>query len=664
MHRSHFLGLLVLASQSVFLSTTALAAGTLTAKDSSHQPIRIRNHHVDVVLNNGFARTEVQQTFFNPNPVDLEAIYSFPAPQNASLSEVTLYAGETVIEGEVVEQEQARTIYESERDQGQDAGLAEKDEYRTYEFSVSPVRAGSDTRIRFVYYQPLSIDTGVGRYLYPLEDGGTDEAALSFWTAHEQVDEAFSFNLELKSAWPVESVRMPGFSDARIDQLDEGHYKVRLERQALTLDQDLVFYYALKDGLPGRVELIAYRADPKRPGIFMLVVTPGIDLQPLAQGADYTFVLDVSGSMAGKLQTLALGVAQALTEMRAGDRYRLILFNNQAKNITHGFVPVNEATVEAGVRLVHSMASGGGTDLYSGLALALDDLDADRATSIVLVTDGVANVGNTQAKAFHQLMQQYDVRVFGFLLGNNANWPLMRTICDASGGFSAGVSNTDDIVGQLVLAKSKLVHECLHDTELKIRGVRVSDTGGELLGKVYRGQQLVIFGRYEQGGTAEVTLKARLTGEDRTYHTTFDFPDLDTENPEIERLWALDRIERIQVKEDAGLEDPSEAREAIAGLGVEYQIVTDHTSMLVLSDEGFQQHGIERKNRERVAIERKAQTVRTGQAPRSRRVDQSQPAFHEPTPSRRGAGAIDPLTGLMALLLAGVSALVLFGKRS
>jgi len=664
MKRMHLLGGLVLASHALLLSSLAPAAGTLTARDSSHQPIRIRNHHVDVVLNNGFARTEVQQTFFNPNPVDLEAIYSFPAPKSASLSEVTIYSGEQVIEGEVVRREEARTIYESERDQGNDAGLAEKDEYRTYEFSISPVRAGSDTRVRFVYYQPLSIDTGVGRYVYPLEDGGTDEAALAFWTAHEQVDEEFSIDIELKSAWPVETVRMPGFNDAQIDRLDEGHYQVRVERQAMSLNQDLVFYYALKDGLPGRVELIPYRADPQRPGTFMMVVTPGIDLQPLAQGADFTFVLDVSGSMAGKLETLALGVAKSLTEMRPGDRYRLITFNDRARDLTHGFVPANEATVEAGVRLVQTLSSGGGTDVYSGLALALDDLDDDRATSIVLVTDGVANVGNVEASAFHELMKRYDVRVFGFLLGNNANWPLMRVICEASGGFSAGVSNTDDIVGQLVLAKSKLVHECLHDAKLTIRGVRVKNTGDELLGKVYRGQQLVIFGRYEQGGTAEVTLEARLTGQDRTYHTTFDFPEIDTENPEIERLYALDRIERIQVRQDAGLEEPSEAREAIAGLGVEYQIVTDHTSMLLLSDDGFERHGLERQNRERVAIERKAQSVRAKQAPVNRRVDQSQPMFHEPAPSRRGAGAIDPLSGVLALLLAVVSALVWFGKRS
>ncbi|MBT8368776.1 MAG: hypothetical protein KJP23_29125, partial [Deltaproteobacteria bacterium] len=49
------------------------AAGILTAVGSRHQAIPIRDHQVNVVINNGFAMTEVLQTFYNPNAEDLEA---------------------------------------------------------------------------------------------------------------------------------------------------------------------------------------------------------------------------------------------------------------------------------------------------------------------------------------------------------------------------------------------------------------------------------------------------------------------------------------------------------------------------------------------------------------------------------------------------------------
>ena len=135
------------------------AAGILTPTGSKHQPIQIRDHHVNVVINNGFAMTEVHQTFYNPNPENLEAMYSFPLPKSASLSEVTIYAGEREIHGEVLEKQKARQIYEDEKSRGNDSGLAEKNDFYTFEFKVYPVPAHDETKIIFLYYQPLKIDT-------------------------------------------------------------------------------------------------------------------------------------------------------------------------------------------------------------------------------------------------------------------------------------------------------------------------------------------------------------------------------------------------------------------------------------------------------------------------------------------------------------------------
>src|SRR5687767_12869770 len=149
----------VLLALGVSAGTQLRAAGILTPKGAPRIPIQIKDHHVDVVINNGFARTEVQQTFFNPNPTNLEAIYSFPLPKSASLSEVTIFAGEKEIHGEVLEKKEANQVYEAEKQSGSDTGKADKNGFQSFDFSVYPVRAQAETRIRFVYYQPLEIDT-------------------------------------------------------------------------------------------------------------------------------------------------------------------------------------------------------------------------------------------------------------------------------------------------------------------------------------------------------------------------------------------------------------------------------------------------------------------------------------------------------------------------
>ena len=645
------LALLALAT-----AAPAQAAGTLTPVNSPDAPIQIRDHDVQVVINNGFARTRVTQTFFNPNATDLEGVYAFPVPRSASLSELVIASGEKEIHGEVIDADEAERIYGEEKSRGNDAGLAEKNGCQTFQFRVSPIRAQSETRVTFVYYQPREIDTGVGRYLYPLESGGTDEVAKSFWLANEKVEGAFSIDLELKSAWPIDEIRAPGFEgEAKLEKLDAGHHRLKIERQGSQLDRDFVFYYRLADNLPGRVELVPYRADKSKPGTFMMVVTPGLDLQPITGGADYVFVLDVSGSMAGKIATLAQGVSKALGEMDPNDRFRVVVFETSARELTRDWVPATKPNVEHWAQELAALQPMGSTNLYEGLALGLRKLDADRATSLVLVTDAVTNTGVIEPAKFHELMKQYDVRVFGFLMGNSANWPLMRVVTEASGGFYAAISNADDVIGQLLLAKSKIRHEALHDAEFKISGVKTFDTTGEIVGKVYRGQQLVLFGRYDGSGPAELTLKARLTGQDRTYHTRFDFPETDTDSPEIERLWALARVEDLETQMQTGLLDASEGADAVRDLGVGYQLVTDETSMIALDDAAFDRHGIERRNRARTAIEHAAQDQRAVAPIRQHRVDVQQPTFDKPAPGL-GGGAIDPVLAALALGVAAAAA--------
>ncbi|MBN2039333.1 MAG: VWA domain-containing protein [Spirochaetes bacterium] len=642
------------------------AAGTLTPTGSYDSPVQIMDHSVNVTINNGFAITRVTQTFFNPNDRDLEAIYSFPLPKSASLSEVTITIGEKIIEGEVVEKDKAKKVYEEERDKGNESGMAEKNSYQDFRFYVSPVKANDKAVITFVYYQPLEIDTGMGRYVYPLEAGGTDDAAERFWTSNSKVEGMFSIEVDMKSAFPVRSVRAPGFNPVTsADNIANGEYKARYESPQGSLNRDFVFYYKLQDNLPGRVEVIPYKASKNKPGSFMMVITPGLDLKPLTNGADYIFVLDKSGSMDGKIQTLAKGVIQSLGKMRPEDRFRIITFDTNAREITKHWISATRENVEDWSNRIMNIHADGSTNLYDALDLCLEDIkNDDRATSVILVTDGVTNTGMVDPKEFHKLLQKYDIRIFGFLMGNSANWPLIRVICETSGGFYAGVSNSDDIIGQILKAKNKITHECLHHTTWKISGVKVYDNTDQNLKKVYHGQQLVLFGRYDKAGRATLTINARLTGQDKTYTTTFDFPETDTDNPEIERLWALNQVEQTELLMNTGQINPETGQGRIRKLGLENQLVTDETSMLVLSDESFKEHGIKRNNKARLALEHKAQAKRTSQPAKNYRVDRSKPAFNFKVPSfgGGGGGAVDPM-GLLIAIGLGISALAGYRRR-
>jgi len=647
-------------------SPLGFAAGLMTPVDSGLPQLEIREHHVDVLIEDGYAITTVEQVFHNPNRTDLEAIYSFPVPEKAAVGDFTFWIDGQPVSGEVLEKEQAREVYEAEKQAGREAALTEQDGYRTFDIAVYPVRAAQDVRIRLTYIQPAHLDSSIGRYLYPLEDGGVDEQKLSFWTYQEEVRERFSFNLLFRSSWPVDDFRLPKHPQASVQKLSDTEWKVSLGNEAQVaeegmsgspmmaahrLDQDIAVYWRQAQGLPGSVELVAYRDGPGSRGTFMMTVTPGDDLDPITEGRDWVFVLDLSGSMEGKYQSLVEGVNRGLASLNPEDRFRIILFNKYAREITSGFEPVIPENVQHYAQLIAEQHPSDGTNLYAGLELGMESLDADRSSALLLVTDGVANVGRTEKNDFLELLADKDARLFTFVMGNSANRPLLEGMATVSNGFAVNISNSDDIAGKLIEATSKLTHQALHDVDIHFSGIRVSDLTPEHIGSLYRGQQLIVFGHYWGSGESGVTVSGKVSGRERSWSTNFEFPETAELHPEIERLWAYARIEDLQNRLDY-FGEGADLEQAITDIAVEHGLVTERTSMIVLRDERFDELGINRLNKSRVQKEQLARQERAVLNVRDNRVDHEQPMYSKPRANHgNGGGAFGPWALLLLLPL-------------
>jgi Ca-activated chloride channel family protein len=108
----------------------------------------------------------------------------------------------------------------------------------------------------------------------------------------------------------------------------------------------------------------------------------------------------------------------------------------------------------------------------------------------------------------------------------------------------------------------------------------------------------------------------------------------------------------------------SESEDAIKDLGLNYQIVTDYTSMVVLSDTAFADRGIERRNQTRITREQQARSQKSQQPAKNYRVDQKKPAFKFKAPNLGGGGgAIDPVTGIVAFVLTALGAVRLITRK-
>ena len=649
----------------MLLAASTQAAGLLKPVHSQLPDLEIQQHHVDVVIEDGYAVTTIDQVFFNPSSQQLEAIYSFPVPEDSAVGEFTYWIDGKPVTGEVVEKQQARTIYENEKSAGRQAAIVEQDDYKTFDMTVYPVPAMDTVKTRLVYIQPVHVETGVGRYVYPLEEGGVDEERLAFWSRNEKVTQQFGFNLKFRSSYPVDAIRLPQHSAAVVQQISNQHWQVALSNQqpvaeqenqsvqptTIRLDKDIVVYWRHQEGLPGSVDLVTYREASDRAGTFMMTFTPGDDLGAIESGKDWIFVLDTSGSMQGKFATLIEGVRQGLGKLRAQDRFKIVLFSNGATVLNQSYTDVNPLNVDNALAQLNNVQPGGGTNLYAGLEAALKGLDDDRPSGVILVTDGVANVGVTEKKRFLKLLEDADVRLFTFIMGNSANRPLLEGMADVSHGFAMSVSNSDDIVGQIMAATQKLTHHAYRDIDIDISGVRAKDQTPKRINSLYRGEQLVVFGHYFKPGAAQVTLTATVDGQQKQYRTQVEFPDNDTLNPELERLWAFASIENLQKEMDYFGAD-KDREQALTDIAKQYGLVTPYTSMIVVREEVFQQLGIKRTNKERVAKEQAAREQRNNAPTRDHRADTQAPMFSSKRPSMGGSSSFSPwFVALAGLLL-------------
>lgn len=662
----------ILVSSMALSISNLHAAGLLTPVNSKMTPLSIQTHDVTVTIHDSLAVTKVEQVFHNSNSQSLEAIYSFPIPTDAALGGFTYWINGVAVEGEVVKKEKAREIYHEQKSQGKQTALAEQDGHKTFDIKVYPVNANDDVKIELVYFQQQKVDTGIGRYVYPLEDGGVDEHKNSFWTRNETVKQRFSFTLDLRSSYPIDSLRVPKQPSAIVSNNGDKQWRVvinnnvKLDESSMqdlaaaeqerqlpvankqALNKDVVVYWRQAPNLPGSVDLISYKAANAKQGTFMLTLTPGDDLAPLVGQRDWVFVVDKSGSMAGKFETLIEGMKQGLEKLPQGDRFKVISFNDTASDISGGYQPVSQEFINRVLNQLLENGVDGGTNLYAGVKKGISNLDNDRASAIMLVTDGVANVGIKEKKQFLALLDKRDVRLFSFVMGNSANRPLLEGMSKVSNGFYTDVSNSDDILGQIQLAASKLTHQSMRDITIDIDGVRVSDMTTLDMPTVYRGQQITVLGRYYGDGEAKVTLSGIVDGDKVNYNTVFSLPKQSNDSPEIERLWAYSKIKTLEELVNYLGED-SDSEQPITDLSLAYSIVTQNTSLLVVEEDVFKQHGIKQINDKRRELERNAQSARH-QQPINNRVDTKKPMFKKSRPSSGGGGSVS-LIGLLVMIL-------------
>jgi Ca-activated chloride channel family protein len=549
--------------------------------------LEIPYQRVEVMIEGQVATTYIEQLFRNNNQWLLEGTYFFPLPPDAAVSQLTMWIDGEPIEAKILEKEEARGIYDEIVRQLRDPALLEYMGTDAVQANVFPIPPGEERLVEIEYTYLLPAENGLIHFRYPQTADLYTNAPLG-----EQ-----SIRVELASNEPIRTIYSPSHSVA-VSRKDEFEAIVGYEANNVTPDQDFELYYTVSPEAIG-LNLMTYK-EPGEDGFFLMLVTPGIETAGNVAAKDVILVLDTSGSMDGvKLSQAKEAAAYVVDHLNAEDRFNIVAFSTGTDLYERELVQA--ANPGQFKQFIESLDAVGGTNISGALLEAAAQVnreraDASRPAVIIFLTDGLATEGIVETPLLLETVESQmpvNARIFAFGVGNDVDTILLDSLAQNHRGVTTYVRPSQAIDEAVSGFYAKVGSPVLTDISLDTGAIRTSQIYPAQLPDLFAGTQLVLAGRYRDGGTEMITLRGTVNGQEQV----FRFADqlfLDKEGqPFISRLWATRAIGHMMQQIRLQGENV-ELVQSIVNLSTRYGIITPYTSFLIEEDDILEQSGSQR----------------------------------------------------------------------
>ena len=544
-----------------------------------YTPLEVSYHHVDAKIDGQICTTTVDEEFYNPNPQTLEGTYLFPIPKTAQIDKFTMEIGGKETTAELLDADKARAVYEDIVRREKDPALLEYADRGLFRVHVYPIEPNSHKRVRITYSEVLKMDAGLVSYTYPLNTEKFSSAPV-----HD-----VSVSVHLKSDQPITSIYSPTH-DVEIKRDDPMHATVGYEAKDVRPDTDFQLFFA-PEKRDIALNLLAYRVGDDD-GYFMLLASPSLDARVKRVPKDVTFVLDTSGSMADddKLVQARKALQFCLANLNPEDRFEVIHFSTEPEPLFGHLTEASADAVKKAEDFVKDLTPDGGTAIDDALkqAIALRPAKSERPYVVVFLTDGEPTVGETSEDAIvadTNKAADDGTRVFCFGLGTDVNAHLLDRIADNTHAASDYVLPEEDIEVKVSNFFAKIKEPVLSDVALTFPdGVHASKMYPQALPDLFKGEQLVLCGRYSGDGSGNCVIEGNADGVKQTFSVPVSFPKENLDQPFVPRLWASRRVAYLLDQIRLHGENP-ELKDEVSKIAREFGLVTPYTAFLIMQDE-------------------------------------------------------------------------------
>lgn len=550
-------------------------------------PLEVKNHFVSVKIDGQIAVTSVDQTFYNPSGQRLEGTYLFPIPKGAEIDKFEMDVNGEMMEAELLDAGKARGIYEDIVRRAKDPALMEYAGQGLFRVRIFPIEPRSDKRVKLKYTQVLKRDGRMLDYTYPLNTEKFSSRPVG----------EVSVKVDVHAEQGIKSIYSPSH-DIEVKRKGEQDVTVGFEEKGTRPDTDFKLLFATdsRDAGAVGVEMLTY-SDRKGAGdgYFMMLVSPGAwKKEDKIVPKDIVFALDTSGSMrTKKLDQAKAALMFCLDNLNEGDRFEIVRYSTEAEPLFDGIKPADEEHLGEAREYINGLKAGGGTAIEEALLQSLsyaDDRDGkDRPYQVIFLTDGRPTIGETRPDKILERLggKASRARVFCFGIGTDINTKLLDLVAEKTRAVTEYVLPEEDIEHKVSRFYSKIAVPVMTDLKLSTKGdVRLSQRYPKDLPDLFKGDQLVVFGRYSgagEKGKAKIQLEGSLAGERRS----FDYKVMlagSRDHAFIPRLWSTRRVgyllDEIRLRGES-----QELKDEVVQLARKYGIVTPYTSYLIVEDE-------------------------------------------------------------------------------
>lgn len=536
------------------------------------------------------AAVTVTQTFTNPTKTPIEAIYTFPLPQDAAVDQMRIQIGGRVVEGEIAKRDEARRTYEAAKAAGQAAALLDQERPNIFTQSVANILPGAEIKVQIRYVQVLPFSEGQYEFNFPMTVGpryvdsqtpDPDKVTPPTMAKGTRAGAGIDLTVNVDAGAPIKEVSSV-LHEIQQRKVGDGQIQVTLKKKDEIPNRDFILRYRVAANAV-QTGFVSHYAKGQG-GTFALVLMPPKAVAPSQiQPKEMIFVMDQSGSQGGfpieKSKELTL---KLIRKLGPRDTFNVMGFSNEVNPLWPHAQTNNPRNVAAAEKFIEGLHADGGTQLEKAVTASLGaQNDPDRLRIVVFNTDGFAGQENVILQEV--VKHRGKSRLFPFGIGNSVNRYLIDEMAAQGRGDMEVVTLAEQADGAVERLYRRANSPVL--TDVTVEGTGVNDLSPAVLPDVFLERPVIVMGKYDRPGPASIKVRG-LRGDGQPWTQTLNVELSGTADaPSIPTLWArrkVDDLMREQHYAPRPLEGEITYEQKVTKLALDYRIMSPYTSFVAV----------------------------------------------------------------------------------